>query len=556
MQIISYNKLTLAIKQLMLSICTYFILLVKSSIVLCSLYNIDFYLALYNSVYTSMPIIFLLSFSFLFSNKKHIHYLLALNFFLSLLFVIDINYARAYDKIINIHMLFAKGILNDLDKSILSILKPTDFLILFDLPIYLIYHIKNKIYINKKIKLFFLFLIISITIIISGFIQNESNAGYAIPRALTYKMSPLGNHMYNIYCFVSEKVYILSDKNINEVDSWMKRNEKYQEPDVRYSNLSGIAKGKNVIVIQVESLEEIVIGKSYFNQEITPNINKLLDSSFYFSNIYEQVRDGNSSDAELLFNTSLYPLKFGSAFLRFGDNEYFSLPKILNNIGYTSIAIHGDDKEFWNRDKAFRAIGFDRYIAEDEFVFNKTGGMGILDEDLFLQTYLEIEKLNCPYYLFVITLTSHMPFDLTEDLRNLDIPNNDYTSDYLQSINYTDKVFGEFYEKLKANGYLDNSILIIYGDHEGVHKYYDTNLPDNNKKVPFIIHIPGINGIEISKTGGQIDMMPTISYLLGLEKDSYCGIVMGRNLFGNSPGSAILPTGEIICQDEDKEHLL
>jgi phosphoglycerol transferase MdoB-like AlkP superfamily enzyme len=425
-----------------------------------------------------------------------------------------------------------------------------------DLPFFLLLISMFSKNINKKIKLFIIIFVVSLLLMAIQFYVLESEAIIMVPRFEPIVMSPLGNHIYDIYCFIYEKIDLLNDKEIQEIDNWMMENEKYQFPDPKFINLEGIAKGKNIIVVQFESLENIVIGKSYFDQEITPNINRLLNNSIYFNNIYEQVKDGNSSDAELLFNTSIYPLRSGSTFLRFGKNEYVSLPKLLNDQGYTSIAIHGDNKEFWNRDVVFEALDYNKYISEESFIYNNQCGIGIADEDLFLQAATEIEKFDNPYYLFIITLTSHMPFDLPEEMQYLKMPNNDYTSLYLKSINYTDACFGEFYEKMKTAGYLDNSILIIYGDHEGVHKYYETDLPDNNKKVPFIIHIPGIEGIENRKIGGQIDIMPTLAYLIGIDREYYFSAVMGRNLFGKSQGSVLLPTGEIIGQEDDIEHLI
>lgn len=298
-----------------------------------------------------------------------------------------------------------------------------------------------------------------------------------------------------------------------------------------------------------------MIGKSYYGQEITPNINKLLNNSIYFSNIVEQVRDGNSSDAELLYNASVLPLKGGSAFLRFGENKYITLPKLLHNKGYVSIAIHGDDKEFWNRDYVFPAFGFDEYIDEQKFDDKSLAGMGISDKSLFNQTIKEIKKLKEPYNIFVITLTSHMPFILDKEDQFLNLPDNDISSQYLQSIHYTDKVFGEFYDQLDSEGLLDNSVLILYGDHEGIHKYYKTTLPVNNYEIPFIIHVPGMEGFEIDKAGGQVDMMPTLAYLMGIEKEKYTSGVMGRNLFGNYSGSGIFPTGEVLKGTDDIDHL-
>lgn len=547
----------LKIKEEKMWLTVLIILLIKSMMVLFSLFSFNLIILSFSG-FAITPILFLISFSFVFSPRGALIYSFCVDFLISILFTADIVYARAYGHLISFYMIFAKDVMGDLSASVISLIKWTDFLMFIDLPIIFILALKssNKEPVKKRIRLFYITAIISTALICFTFIHLENSKKLGNYKLHPLLMSPIGNHMYDLYRFVYEKGDKLDKDEISEIDSWLKYNTKYQDPEKDYTNLKGLMKGKNIIVIQFESLENIVVGKSYYGQEITPNINRLLDSSIYFSNIVEQVRDGNSSDAELLFNTSVYPMKSGSAFLRFGENAYVTLPKLLHEQGYASAAIHGDDKEFWNRDKVFPAMGFDKYIDEEQFDDKSSGGMGVLDQSLFNQSIKEIKKLKEPYNMFIITLTSHMPFTIGKEIQYLDLPNDDVTSDYLQSIYYTDKVFGEFYNQLKEEELLENSAIILYGDHEGVHKYYETTLPDNNYEIPFIIHFPGMKGFEVDKIGGQIDMMPTVAYLLGIEEEKYASTVMGRYIFGQSSGTAILPTGEVIGETEDKDHLI
>ncbi|MHC1721433.1 MAG: LTA synthase family protein [Clostridiaceae bacterium] len=454
-------------------------------------------------------------------------------------------------------MIFAKGITEDLGLSIISLIKWTDFLLLIDLPFILYATIKSDRARAKKSQIRFSCFLFGITTLAICFLfsQFEKNPEQSSYRMQTLRLSPVGVHIYDFYRVYTDKNKTLDATELSKVNDWIKQNKKYQPADEKYASLKGILQGKNLIIVQVESLENIVIGQSYGGQEITPNINKLLKNSIYFNNIHEQVNDGNSSDAELLFNTSLYPIDRGSAFLRFGDNTYESLPLLLKDYGYNSIAIHGDNKEFWNRDRVFKSIGFDNYVSEEQFQYTDKGGMGILDKDLFSQSLLEIDKIKEPFNIFIITLTSHIPFNISNNLRYMNLSGNDYTTNYLQSIHYTDLAIGEFYNNLKQKGYLNNSVLIIYGDHEGVHKYYETTLPDNYKEIPFIIYMPGMEETIIKTIGGQVDMMPTIAYLLGIDETKYESEIMGRNLFRKGEGSALLANGEIVGQEEDIKHL-
>ncbi|HWQ88796.1 MAG TPA: LTA synthase family protein [Desulfitobacteriaceae bacterium] len=531
-------------------------ILIKSVMVLYSLFSARLEILSY-SIYAVAPVIFLISFSYLFPRKGQIVYLLGLDLIISGLFIADVVYARAYAHLPSIYMLFAQDNMEDLGASVFSLLRGTDFLLLLDLPFLFFLALKARYQdpVRKRIRVFSLTVVCSAVIIGFQFGQLADSKMFANYKLQPLLMSPLGNHMFDICRFIYEQGDKLDQEEAEQVTKWLGDNQKYQEPEAAYAGLAGLLKNKNIIVVQVESLENILVGKSYYGQEITPHINSLLANSIYFKHIVEQVRDGNSSDAELLFNASLYPVSSGSTFLRFGDNTYLTLPKLLREKGYTSLAIHGDNRKYWNRDRVFRAFGFDEFIAEDQFADKSSVGMGIADEALFSQALAEIKKLREPYNIFIITLTSHMPFTLDENKQYLDLPVTDETSAYLQSIAYTDEAFGKFYEQLAAEGLLDNTALILYGDHEGVHKYYPTPLPANNSEIPFLIHIPGMQGFTVDKNGGQIDMLPTIAFLMGIEANKYSATVMGRNLFGKYPGSALLPTGEVLGANDDAEHL-
>jgi phosphoglycerol transferase MdoB-like AlkP superfamily enzyme len=533
------------------------ILCLKSVIMLAVIFK-PWHIELAQVLITIPPVLFLVSFCFLFRGRAGNIYLISLDVFLTLLFISDIIYSRAFGHLLNIYMMFATDNMNDLGESAFAMMRWADFLLLADIPA-LIFIYGKKVEIREK-RHAGVFLIVSAAsiafmIFFIGGLEKDRKLDNIGGQPLL--ISPAGFHMYDIYQLAYEQLDSLDPKEIEEVRNWHTANEKYHEPDPAFAELEGLIKGKNIIAVQFESLENFLIGRSFFGQEITPNINRLLENSIYFDNIVTQVRDGNSSDAELLFNTSMYPISRGSTFFRFGGNIYASLPKLLAEQGYASAAIHGDNRTYWNRDEAFPAIGFDSYIDESLFTDKRMNGMGIVDSSLFSQSVPELQKLKKPFYFFMITLTSHLPFDLAEDMRSLDISEQNAFTDYLLSIHYTDEMFGAFYDRLETEGYLKDSVLVIYGDHEGIHKYYgaDSELPENGSKVPFIIHIPGMKGFVSDKAGGQVDMMPTIMYLLGIEREKYAPFVMGRNLFGKYSGSALLPDGGIAEGADGREQL-
>lgn len=533
-----------------------FILYCKSQWVLGTLFGIDETVFLLGSI-AVIPILFLMSFSFLFPPKGMMVYLLCLDVFLSALFVADMVYARGFGHLISVYMMFARDAVSDMGPSVISLFKWTDAIMVLDLPIFvfLVVRMERKPRIRHSLILFLFAFVLGVSTVGWGFhmMEKENLLGDVNRRPIL--LSPIGDHMFDLYRFFYNRNYTLTADDIQTIDQWIADNQKYLPGDSEYGSLKGILKGKNVIVIQCESLENFVVHLAVRGQEVTPNINRLLKHSIYFDNIVEQVRDGNSSDAGLMYNTSLYPLESGSAFLRFAHNGYCSLPKLLNSEGYLSEAIHGDNKEFWNRNTMFPTLGYADYIDETRFKDKQVEGMGILDESLFSQSLSEIKKMRQPFDLVTITLTSHMPFDWPDNLATMKLPGNDESTKYLQCIHYLDTCIGQFVEGLDAAGYLDNTAIVIYGDHEGIHKYYDTDLPDNNRRIPFIVYIPGMDGVEIHKIGGQVDMMPTLAYLLGIDRAKYENAVLGRNLLGMYSGSGILADGRVLSGVDGAIHL-
>jgi phosphoglycerol transferase MdoB-like AlkP superfamily enzyme/glycerophosphoryl diester phosphodiesterase len=319
----------------------------------------------------------------------------------------------------------------------------------------------------------------------------------------------------------------------------------------------GIAEGRNLIVIQVESLQDLVVNKKYNGQEISPNLNKLIsEDSLYFNNYYQQLGKGNTSDAEFVSNNSIYAPIHGQAFKIYQDDYFYGLPWILKDQGYSTAALHGYRGDFWNRDKAYPAQGFDEFYSEKDYNFEEKLVMGIGDREFFDQSINFMKEFDQPFYSMMITLTSHVPYDIPEDKKNLSLePRDEGTlfGDYLQAVNYTDRAIGEFIENLKEEGLYDNSIIAIYGDHFGittndskmndrlsefVGKNYDY---DQMLNVPLIINIPGeeINDtVEIA--GGQVDFMPTILNLMGVENKN--PVVFGQDLLNADEGFVISQT--------------
>lgn len=314
----------------------------------------------------------------------------------------------------------------------------------------------------------------------------------------------------------------------------------------------GIASGRNVITIQVEALQSFVIGLIYNGQEVTPNLNALIaGESFYFSNYYYQVGGGNTADAEFTVNNSLYAPLNEAAYVKYEQNDFYGMPKLLKDNGYSgAYAFHGYKGDFWNREKAYVNQGFDNFTSEKDFNITESFNMGLSDAQFFEQSIKRLVTYEQPFYAFMITLSSHYPYVIPENLRELAILPEDagtLASDYLQAIHYLDASLGLFINDLKAAGLYENSIISIYGDHYAIpssdapsyrmmsrilgHPYYEEDI----FKVPFIVNIPGSDINETIETiGGHVDNLPTMLYLLGIENKK--SVMFGQNLLTAKTG--------------------
>ena len=316
--------------------------------------------------------------------------------------------------------------------------------------------------------------------------------------------------------------------------------------------LFGVAKGKNLIVVQMESMQNMVIGRDYNGQAITPELNGIISSpgTMYFDNFYSQIGSGNTSDAEFAANNSIMGSMESYTYQLYQNNYFKGLPWILKEAGYGTYVMHGYKKMFWNRENMYPALGFDKFFGDDYFKSDNIEGIGggnivgISDHAFFEQATDCMAGLPQPFYSMLITLSSHNPFRLPDSLKEIDIkPEDDNLfGAYVNSVHYADKCIGEFMELLKEKGLYDNSVVVFYGDHfamvkgdkavdDSVSNWLGTDYRyDTMMNVPLIIHIPGLEtNATYENSGGQLDIMPTLAYLLGIEKLDT--IYLGQNLF-------------------------
>jgi len=337
---------------------------------------------------------------------------------------------------------------------------------------------------------------------------------------------------------------LVSQSDINFLNNYAKNRQTAPAKNTA-GKYFGLEKNKNLIIIQVESLENAVINKTINGQEITPNLNQLTNEGLYFDNYYTQVGPGNTADAEFSTMDSLYPLPDDVVFIDYAKNNYSALPQLLVKNGYKTYSMHGDVPTFWNRSNMYPALGYQKAYSLSDYTVTRPVGEGpsdLGDEDLFSQSLPRLESFKQPFMATLITMSLHTPFILPADLQTLDIPSQTNLTqtqwEYMQAAHYTDKAIGEFIDGLKKDGLYDNSLILIWGDHgsfqniSGALSQMDSNLnvasvgdgqninlPQDllNSQVPMIMLAPGINLNGATNTpGSHIDIYPTVANLLGI----------------------------------------
>lgn len=525
-------------------------------------------------VYVSF-LILVISVSFIFSGKANAAALIIINLLCSVFIIFDIWNYRAFGNFISLYMINQTANLENLSDSIISMFRFIDIIFISDIPIFIYLLIRGKIDYKLKGKRLQLFLIPNIICLLFIFgyhyvvdiaYYNENFIMFRVcwtPNQTMFNLSPIGYTYYDAYNYYTErKKLFLTGEDKKEIKSWFDNNKENEENNKYYS----MFKGKNLLVIQVESLENFVIDRKINGEEITPTLNKIKNNSIYFSNYNEQVYNGTSSDADLMTNTSIYPVRSGSTFFRFPGNQYNSLPLILQDMGYSTYAIHPDKGAYWNWMSGLKGVGFKNLIDASCFNNEEQIGLGLSDGSFLKQVVPIIEKEKKPFYTFMVTLTSHAPFDLPEQYKYLKL-NSDLDSTkmggYFQCMNYTDKQLGIFLNTLDMKGLLKDTLIVIYGDHTSVHKFYNDEMKaipakepwwqNENKEIPLFIYYKGLKSETIDTIGGQVDLMPTLCYLLGAEKNKYENTVMGKNLLNTKYSYALLANGSVVGNLDNKK---
>ncbi len=481
-------------------------------------------------------------------------YLLVFDFALSVLALTDILFIRYYSDIFifrNLMLLPQAGVIS---KSIGSLLKPSDILLFADIPVIAMLILKNKINISfaratkgriaVSVALFALSIAIQVLTVRHLAANRPTIVNAMYDRLSVCAWTGIGTFHWGDALSLAGKAFRSGrapDAEIRTIREWFSRHAAVGR--------TPLAKGRNLIMVQCESLQYFVIGLRVNGVEVTPNLNRFTRECIYFRNAWNQTAGGLSSDSEFMANTGMFPAPSGAAYTEFDSNEYNSLPWNLRTKGYRTAAFQGTYGPFWNALIMHHRLGFEKDYSRNTFPNGEIIGLGLSDSAIFSETLKVLAHLKNPFYAFVVTLSSHHPFDfegmddgvivLPQELKGTLIGN------YLKSIHYFDREFGRFVDGLRREKLLDKSLIVVYGDHPAIPAEYREEMGKllgmktetsvdwkKTGRIPLMFRMPGkerTTGISKIDTG-QMDILPTVAGLMGLDIKT----VFGKDLFAEN----------------------
>lgn len=557
-----------------------------------------------------LAIILLLgSISFILKEKNRFPYLLTVNIIFTIICVVNSIYYTFYTSFVSVSLIATSRYAVAVGDAIVeNVMKIQDFVYVLG-PILLIYsYIRNKKKKGKSInrelrdlrKMIvgmisgFIILIIftcSLTKIEIGRYAKQWNREYIVMRFGVYAYQ-----LNDIVKSIEPKLTSLFgfDNALKIFNEYFDGRSNTQDWKNEYT---GIFKGKNIIVIHDESMQNLNIGLTFNGEPVTPTLNRLIKDSIYFSNFYSQVSNGTSSDTEFTFNTSLMPSNIGTVFVSYFNREYVATPQLLKDQGYYTFSMHANNASYWNRSVMHQTLGYSRVYGKSDYEVKKEEiiGLGLSDESFLKQSVEKIKEINAkgqPYYGTIITLSNHTPFSDVDKYGEFDVDIKETVIDpetgeekeisypymegtklgnYFKSAHYADTQLGVFIDTLEEEGILDNTVLIIYGDHDArlpkadYRRLYNYDketdstreclegdescrIIDNNtyellRKVPFIIYSKETKESlhkEVTDVMGMYDCMPTLGNMFGF----YNKYALGHDIFEIKDNNIVVfPTG-------------
>ncbi len=301
----------------------------------------------------------------------------------------------------------------------------------------------------------------------------------------------------------------------------------YNQKDKKIPSILSVEK-PNIVIIILESFTAKWVASLGGVIGVTPQLDSIAADGLLFTHIYAT---GDRSEKGLIGILSGYPNQAITSIIKTPTKtrELPSLNQTLKKFGYHSNYTYGGELEFANIKSYLINTGFDRLTDKYSFpISQRTTSWGVHDEFVMNHFFDDLEKEKSPFFSVVFTLSSHEPYDVP--LQHF--KEKDETSQFKNSIYYTDSVIGDFINKSKLTKWWPNTLVVVVADHGHPFPGNDAN------DVPSKFHIPLIftggalktKGM-ISTIGSQTDIITTLLHQLKIADSSF---KWGKDLLDSS----------------------
>ena len=545
------------------------------------------------------------SFVYLFKPKNRFKYLLIISVLFTAICIINSLYYTYYMSFASFSLIAVSLTVVDVGDAVVeNVLQLKDFLFLWQPIVLIIVHHclkKKKDYYNtvakkeNKRKRFMATLIAGIATY-AVFFMTVTAVEYS-------RLSKQWNReflvmKFGVYTYQLNDLFKSLDAKFNTLFGYDNAAKSFREfysekNESKTNEYTNIFKDRNVIVIHAESMQNVALNTSFNGNEVTPNVNRLKNEGIYFSNYYAQASGGTSSDSEFTFSTSLLPVTNGAVAISYWNREYETLQKLLKKDGYRTISMHANTGDFWNRNNFHKKLGYDKFYSKQDYNIDEVIGLGLSDKSFFKQSVEKLKKEkeeNGKFMATMIMLSNHTPFDDLDKYGEFDVDikeqvtktnenGEEVTEDvsypymegtklgnYFKSVHYADSALGELVNELDESGLLENTVLVIYGDHDAklpkkdyVRLYNYDKTTDGiidktsedyvdvdyykyelDRSVPFIIWTKDKKFNKTINTAmGMYDAMPTLANMLGV-KPTYA---LGHDIMNLDDNIVVFPNG-------------
>ena len=266
----------------------------------------------------------------------------------------------------------------------------------------------------------------------------------------------------------------------------------------------------NIVIILMESMSSALLGKGY-----TPVLDSLKTQSLYFSNFYSAGIHTNHGMTATLYS---FPALMKRNLMKGTVTpKRDGLPTVLKQNGWHNLFFMTHEAQYDNMNAFFRTNGYDEIYAQEDYPKEEiVNSFGVSDHFLFdfaLGKLNNTAKQQQPFMATLLTISNHPPYIIPNWFKSSS------KEPETQIVEYADWCIGNFLNKAKKESWYDNTVFVVLADHGKLVGTTDSELPQSYNHIPLMIFGAGIPSQEYTHLGMQVDVMPTLLNMLGIDYD-------------------------------------